>query len=69
MPVVFEVGEMFEHIVGRDLAAQMKQVLGTQPAFRLCRLDGIGHLAHLAMFEAAVLVRTHAQAVEHRGNA
>ncbi len=44
-------------------------MLGAQPAFLLGRLDGVGHLAHLAVLEAAVLVRAHAQAVEDGGDA
>ncbi len=32
-------------------------------------LNGIGHVAHLALVEAAVFVRAHAQAIEDGGDA
>ena len=67
--IVFEVLEMIEHIVGGDLAAQVDEVIGAQPVLALCRLDGIGHVAHFAVLEAAVLVGAHTQAIEDGGDA
>ncbi len=64
-----EIGKMVEHVGSGDLAAQVDQVLCPQPVLALGRLDGIGHLAHLALGETAILIRPHAQAVEHGGNA
>ena len=63
--VLPEPVERIEHVGRRDLAAQVQQMLGAQPAVALRSLDCIGKQPHLVRIEAAILVRAHAQAVEH----
>lgn len=65
----FEVFEMLKHIGGSDLTAQMQQVVRTQAVLIRCRLDGVSHFAHFALFETAILVRAEPQAIEHGGDA
>ncbi len=67
--VVGKIGEVIEHIVGRNFAAKVDKMLGPKAALALGGLDGVCHGPHLALLEAAILVRSHPQAVEHGGDA
>ena len=63
--ILLEVLEMLQHVVGRDFAAQVEEVLGAQAAFLLGGMDRIRKAAHLAHFKTTVLVGAHPQAIEN----
>ncbi|MNU94726.1 hypothetical protein D3C71_847150 [compost metagenome] len=65
----FEVFEMVQHIGGRHFAAQMQQVVRAQAVLIRRSLNGVSHFPHFALLEAAILIRTKPQAVEHGGDA
>ena len=66
--IVFKFHEMIQHVVGRDFAAQMDAMIGAKPVFPGGLRQGVCHVAHLALLEAAILVRSHAQAIKDGGD-
>ncbi len=67
--VVVEMGEAFEAIRRRDLAAQMDEMIGAQPVIAHAVLDRVGELAHVRRGHVRILVEADAQRVEDGGDA
>ena len=66
--VVLEGGEAFEHVRRRDLAAEVDEMLGAEPALPLAVLDRRGKRAHVGRLELGVVVHADAERIEDGGD-